>query len=248
MQLDSSYFVSDEAAAYYAGHPDSLLHVHTKGAGNDFMLKPYDRVFIRTVPNYMTPTVVKVAGEVKYPGYYTLRRKDERLAELIERAGGLTNTAYAEGFKFVRKHQLVDVDLPKAMQDSRNSNNMLLLAGDSMFVPEFNAIVTVQGAVGSPAAVLYKKGADLSYYISSAGGYARNADKSRVHVRYANGRGETKHRTAIFFASEPAPGPGSTVTVPFVLREDRFDTRGLVRDLASIMAALGTVALAISRL
>jgi polysaccharide biosynthesis/export protein len=245
--LDSSYFVSDEAAEFYLGNPDSLTRVRSKGAGAELVLRPHDRIFVRTIPDYEEPRVVHLRGEVKFPGSYTLRRKDERLKELIERAGGLTPTAFPDGFRLIRGGKTVDVDLPVVLKDTRSHNNMILLPGDSMVVPEYNAVVYVQGAVGNPTSVLYRKGADLSYYIESAGGYARNADKGRISVRHANGRGETPSRTLIV-RSMPEPTPGSTVTVPFMLPEDKTDVRGMAADIAQIMAALGTVALAIIRL
>ncbi|MBI2538125.1 MAG: SLBB domain-containing protein [Gemmatimonadetes bacterium] len=47
--------------------------------------------------------------------------------------------------------------------------------------------VRVEGAVNAPGSVLYREGAGLDYYVENAGGYARNADKGRVSVRYAHG-------------------------------------------------------------
>jgi protein involved in polysaccharide export with SLBB domain len=185
---------------------------------------------------------------VKYPGRYTLRRKDERLSELLERAGGVTQTAYLDGFQLLRNQRPVGVNLADALKNANNYNNVILLPGDSLVMPEYNGVVMVQGAVGSPTSVLYRKGAPLDYYIGSAGGYAHNADKGRVSVRYANGSGETVRRVAVFFHDKPLPTPGSTVTVPFRLPEDKTDVRGLVADVAQIAASLGAVVLAITRI
>lgn len=38
-----------------------------------------------------------------YPGDYVLTTKDEKLSSVIERAGGLTRFAYADGTKLSRK-------------------------------------------------------------------------------------------------------------------------------------------------
>jgi len=100
----------------------------------------------------------------------------------------------------------------------------------------------VQGAVNSPTAVLYKRGAGLDYYISNAGGYTRNADRGRVHVRYANGAGRTTQRT-VFFRTQPEPEPGSVVTVPLTPTEERTDMRALISDVAQIVGVLATVIL-----
>jgi four helix bundle protein len=73
-------------------------------------------------------------------------------------------------------------------------------------------------AMGSAAeaecltSVLWRQGANLSYYVSAAGGYAPQALKSQVSVRFANG--EVRTRRGGLFGSDPTPGPGSEVFVP----------------------------------
>ncbi len=67
-----------------------------------FVLQPFDIVTVRSSPGYEIQTQVKIEGEVLYPGYYTIRKKDERLSDLIKRAGGLTGLAYADGASLKR--------------------------------------------------------------------------------------------------------------------------------------------------
>ena len=50
----------------------------------------------------------------------------------------------------------------------------------------------VSGAVTSPASILWERGKGFDYYIANAGGFARNADKGRTSVHYANGSAETR--------------------------------------------------------
>jgi len=66
--------------------------------------------------------------------------------------------------------------------------------------------------VNSPGSVLWRQGANLSYYVSAAGGYAPQALKGQVSVRFANG--EVRTRRGGLFGSDPTPGPGSEVFVP----------------------------------
>ena len=74
----------------------------------NFKLRNFDTVFIRPNPNWQEPSNVVVLGEVMFPGTYTLQRPDERLSDIIARAGGLKETAYPEGVIFLRRR--VDVD------------------------------------------------------------------------------------------------------------------------------------------
>jgi len=70
---------------------------------NDPELKDEDVVFVRRNKEFLdTLRVVTLGGEVKYPGNYTLK-SDERLSDLIKRAGGLTERAYPEASTVTRR-------------------------------------------------------------------------------------------------------------------------------------------------
>jgi protein involved in polysaccharide export with SLBB domain len=70
--------------------------------GLKFILQPFDIVSVRNAAGYETQRVVRVEGEVLYPGTYTITRKDERISDLIQRVGGLTDLAYLSGASLVR--------------------------------------------------------------------------------------------------------------------------------------------------
>jgi len=67
-----------------------------------FILEPFDIVSVRNAEGYTIQRQVKLEGEVLYPGTYTINRKDERISDIIKRAGGLTTAAYAEGASLKR--------------------------------------------------------------------------------------------------------------------------------------------------
>ncbi len=69
---------------------------------NNFILKPFDIVSIRSSEGYQIQKQVKIEGEVLYPGTYTITTKKERISDVIKRAGGLTPYAYAEGASLKR--------------------------------------------------------------------------------------------------------------------------------------------------
>ncbi|MHA8098700.1 SLBB domain-containing protein [Aquirufa aurantiipilula] len=75
-----------------------------------FELQPYDEVFIRSSPNYELQQFITIQGQVVYPGVYGLEKKDERLSEIILRAGGLNKQAYPKGAKLIRKIQLTEFE------------------------------------------------------------------------------------------------------------------------------------------
>jgi protein involved in polysaccharide export with SLBB domain len=67
-----------------------------------FVLQPFDIVVIRSAEGYQVQRQVKVEGEVLYPGIYTITSKDERISDVIKRAGGLTVLSFAEGASLKR--------------------------------------------------------------------------------------------------------------------------------------------------
>lgn len=58
----------------------------------------------------MEEFVVKVRGEVKYQGDYPIRKGDETLMEVLERAGGFTDDASLEGAVIIRMRDLGEKD------------------------------------------------------------------------------------------------------------------------------------------
>ncbi len=68
-----------------------------KGGDLSFKLKPYDVVSVYTLPGYEKQKTVRVEGEVLYPGYYTIKRKNEKISDIIARAGGITSAADVDG-------------------------------------------------------------------------------------------------------------------------------------------------------
>ncbi len=67
-----------------------------------FTLMPYDQVFVRRSPGYEEQQMVYVRGEVQYPGTYVLKNKNERISDVVARAGGLTPYAYEPGAQLIR--------------------------------------------------------------------------------------------------------------------------------------------------
>ncbi len=69
----------------------------------DFKLQPFDEVYVRRSPNYTEQQNIQVEGEVQFEGTYALANKGQRLSEIIHQAGGLTQRAYPEGTKLLRR-------------------------------------------------------------------------------------------------------------------------------------------------
>ena len=68
----------------------------------DFVLQPYDEVYVRKSPGYMPQRNVTVEGEVLFAGTYPLSHKNQRLSEVVKAAGGVTKEAYIRGARIER--------------------------------------------------------------------------------------------------------------------------------------------------
>ena len=68
-----------------------------------FVLKPYDEIYVRKSPGFYKQQNVHVDGEVLFAGTYTLSKKNERVSEIIKKAGGLSNMAYPQGARLERR-------------------------------------------------------------------------------------------------------------------------------------------------
>lgn len=119
---------------------------------NGYVLKPFDQIFVRRIPEFSFQRTIFIDGQIKYPGPYVLK-KNEKLSSIIERAGGLTDESYAPGTKLVRKkdqkgHLLVDLD--KAMRRPGSKYNYILKEGDRIVIPARENLVTIRGQIDYP--------------------------------------------------------------------------------------------------
>jgi polysaccharide export outer membrane protein len=217
----------------------------------EFALEPWDVVLVFRQPEFHSQRSVTILGEVRYPGTYALRTKTDRLADLVGRAGGLSDRAYAEGVQFHRAAEEVgriNIDLPRALRSPRTRDNIVLQPGDTVIVPEFQPSVKVVGAVNSPGSVLWQPGRSIGYYIGAAGGLAHNGDGARASVRQANGEVESRRGGFLFFGGrDPEATAGATILVPIQPPEEYRDKTGLYAALASMIASTATIFIALTR-
>ncbi len=73
------------------------------GEGQGFILMPYDHVTVRTSPGYGEQRHVSIGGEVLFAGGYTLEKRNERISDVVRRAGGILDGAYVRGAHMTRR-------------------------------------------------------------------------------------------------------------------------------------------------
>ena len=239
--LDSSYLSQRAPDGRYAG--PAGVDFPAPGTSPDFILAPYDQVLVLRQPDFEMPRSVTITGEVSVPGRYTLLTKNDRVTDLIARAGILLENGYLPGAQLYRTENdlgRIDLDLPEAVDNPLGDDNVLLRPGDSLHVPVYSPTVVVRGAVNSPVTVLYREGQDFDYYIAAAGGFRADAQEGRTSVRFANGLTRTRSKF-LFWSSYPEPDAGASIMVPAKDPADRIDKVALTTGLVSILGSLATI-------
>ncbi|SKB93876.1 SLBB domain-containing protein [Daejeonella lutea] len=99
-RVKNSNVLSQSAATAEVFQIDVDRNLRLSGA--PFILQPFDIVSVRGASGYEIQKQVTVTGEVLFPGTYTLLRKDERISDIIRRAGGLTALAHPPGASLKR--------------------------------------------------------------------------------------------------------------------------------------------------
>ncbi len=72
---------------------------------NAVTLLPFDHVMVRRNPGFRAEQLVRVEGEVLYPGEYAVASSNDRISDLLQRAGGFTRFAYPKGATLIRRNE-----------------------------------------------------------------------------------------------------------------------------------------------
>ncbi len=201
-----------------------------------FQLEPLDQVFVRTTAEFELQQNVLMSGEVMYPGTYTLKSKNERILDVLERAGGLSSIAYEKGINLEREEDNVGfiiVDMKRARKRPNSRFNYILRKGDKLNVPKVKQFVSLSGAVNYPDLerigkinAPYKKGKRAGHYIRQfGGGFDKNAKKKATFVQYQNGR--IKRTKEVFWANVyPKVKDGSAILVVENEKKEKQEKEG----------------------
>lgn len=108
---------------------------------------------------------------------------------------------------------LVGINLESIMKNPSLRSNLILEAGDIIYIPKVSQTVRVSGQVLFPTYVAYAPGMGLGEFVSRAGGFADNADRDKTFVLYPNGTAKNT-RKFLFFRNYPSITPGSKIIVP----------------------------------
>lgn len=134
----------------------------------------------------------------------------------------------------------IGVQLKRAMKHPNSDYDIVLQAGDEIYIPAYDGVVRINGEVMRPNAVSYIKGKHARYYINQAGGFGLDAKKRHAYVIYPNG---TMSRARWFTKIEP----GSEIVVPQKKEHQKMNSTEVLA-LSTAAASMVSLIIAIIKL
>ncbi len=213
-------------------------------------LRPGDRVLVHAVGDWRPMASASVEGAVVSPGPVPVERGSTRVKDAVAAAGGLGEAAVAERVILTR---FLPPDTTAIRHPAEAENYLAGLAargsretvvdlslgagplvepGDRIMVPRRVGWVQLAGRVKRPGFYDYRPGWEVSQYITAAGGYGRQADKSQARVS----RGAADE--VLFAADVPEPAPGDLIWVPEKEHGNFWQT---ARDVLGVTSTLATI-------
>ncbi len=239
----------------------------------EFVLEPYDAVYVRRSPMYYEQNNVVVSGEVEFAGTYILDRKGLRLSDVIKKSGGLTSKAYPKGARLERKmtpeQRARMLDALKTVQKQMDSLDI----ADLDIKPVMQVGIELDKAIakpGSDADILLEDGdrlivpqinntvkVDGNVMFPNAVAYKEGA-KLKHYIEQAGGYGMNAKKSkaiVVYMNGTVAKAtskkgviqPGCQVIVPTKIDRKGMSTAEIL-SLSSTSASLATVVLALINL
>lgn len=264
---NESFYAKSEIAQHYTFNVKDGYILDDAAA---FVLEPYDVVTVRRSPSYVTGKTVAISGEVNFPGTYNMNKRQERVTDLITRAGDLTDFAYVRGAHIVRKftpeerelamtairamvnngdslvprirdEYMVALDLEQALKNPGSEHDVVLREGDALEIPVYNNTVRIAGAVQMQNTITYEKGLNKKKLIDAAGGYLKRAHKHKAFIVYMNGKvARLKRNTPI--------EPGCQVFIPMKEKRDNATNIASIMSIATTASSIGMMAVSIANI
>ena len=236
----------------------------------DFVLEPYDEVVVHQSPSYNVQRHFTINGEVNFPGTYSITSREERVSDLVKKAGGLTQFAYTKGTRLTRVATAEElrvanemVDIVETMADSVVMEARRAASGT------FNVAIDLDAAMANPggeADVILREGDVLDIPVESNVIRIQGAVKfptavnfdpkmrAKDYINAAGGYSERARRSKAYIVSMGGRAkklrswtkvdPGSEIFVPEKERRQRSEFNpSTITAIASAAASLGSLSM-----
>ena len=148
----------------------------------------YSSSKVRLTVGQTRTIIVNVAGEVKFPGTYTLSAFST-VFNALYMAGGITDIGTLRNIKVYRGGKLISVvDIYDFIQNGKLAGNVRLTDNDMIVVDAYDCLVNITGKVKRPMYYEMKKNESVASLLKYAGGFTGDAYKNSVRLIRKNGK------------------------------------------------------------
>lgn len=243
---------------------------------SDFILKPYDQIYIRRSPGYIEQRNIKIEGEILFPGEYALKEKTERLSDIVKRAGNITPHAFSEGARLLRQKTVKEMDEERKSMLSLSGGLKDSLPDNLLEIEEFYSVgIELDKAISHPRSeydLVLKEGDQLfipeydnTVKINGAVMYPntilyKKDQKVSYYIDQAGGYSDLaeKKRAYIVYmngtvakakgSSKDVIQPGCNIIVPTKEQKEKMSLAQIISLGSSVTSMAATVALLINNL
>jgi len=259
-----SRFVSDSQSEEL-----TFAYVPGGGVEADPEVLDGDRIFIPKIPDWHRIASIVFSGAVKFPGLYTIPDDGIPLSSAMELAGGFTERANLSQAHIIRSRQpwtpapgsdaarsrgfghdfalvqasldstYVICDFSALFAEGDSTQDLTLVDGDIVQIPEWRNEVRILGMVRSPGAYAFETETTVADYIRLAGGFDKDADKKRTQMALFGGGPLRSVRRG-----DPV-SPGAVVWVP---AKERVTWWQKTREFTGLAVQVASLVVIIDRL
>lgn len=132
IKRDSIAITDNRASSIINAEIDGDLSVNAASV----QIFPFDVITVRRKAGYVIPESVNISGKVQYPGPYALSSRNERVSDLLRRAGGYTPDANPAGAylkRMLTEEERKKKEAAKEIKKGINSDTTTMLNLDESF-------------------------------------------------------------------------------------------------------------------
>jgi hypothetical protein len=137
-----------------------------------------------------------------------------------------------------KEYDKIPLNMEEILRNPGSTADVILQSRDELIIPKTDLQVRISGSVLQSTQIPYESGKSFRSYISSAGGFSKDAWKRSAYIVYANGRASTTRRF-LLFRYHPRVQPGAEIIVP---REPPSKSRVSATEFIGISSAIASLA------
>jgi polysaccharide export outer membrane protein len=224
-----------EPGVYTIRKGEKLSDLIVRAGGFTEQAYPYGAIFTRKRVKELQQAELQRAAKTLQSAMVSASVKKNIDAGSIQSAQYLSNQIASAK---VIGRVVIEADPVKLLLDP--AKDIVLEAGDALFVPKRPNFIVAVGDVLNPGALQFVPGKGVADYLDEVGSFSRSADEDRVYIVYPNGVARPVNLSSWGGDKNLSVPPGTAIVVPTDLSP--YDSLTLVKEIGSIVSSLAVSA------